>query len=140
MNETVHACCVAIGGRGVLIAGASGRGKSDLALRLIDRGALLVSDDYTMLRADSGRLFGSAPAAIAGQLEVRGVGLVEMRPVPEAPLCLVADLDAEAERLPERRSLSFLGQAIPLVAIAPLEASAPIKLELALDRYGLPAP
>lgn len=140
MSETIHASCVAIGGRGVLIAGASGRGKSDLSLRLIDRGAWLVSDDYTIVRAHEGRLYGSAPPPIAGRIEVRGVGIVELAPTAEAPLCLVVDLDSEPQRLPEPLTRSFLGQELPVVALAALEASAAIKLELALDRYGLPAP
>ena len=140
MTETVHASCVAIGGRGVLIAGGSGRGKSDLALRLVDRGARLVSDDYTRVRAEAGRLYGSAPPRIAGRLEVRGVGIVDMEAVAEAPLCLLADLGAAPDRLPDPRSRSLLGIDLPAIALAALEASAPIKLELALDRYGLPAP
>jgi serine kinase of HPr protein (carbohydrate metabolism regulator) len=61
MSETVHATCVAIDGRGILIRGRSGAGKSDLALRLIDRGARLVSDDYTILAASGGRLRAAAP-------------------------------------------------------------------------------
>jgi serine kinase of HPr protein (carbohydrate metabolism regulator) len=140
VSETVHAGCVALGGRGVLIVGGSGSGKSDLALRLVDRGAGLVSDDYTLLRAKAGRLFASAPATIAGRIEVRGIGLVEKAAVAEAPLCLVVDLDSPPERLPEPRSASFLGIELPAVTLAALEASAPIKLELALDLFGLPAP
>lgn len=140
MSETVHAGCIAIGGRGVLIVGGSGGGKSDLALRLIDRGARLVSDDYTLLRADAGRLFGSAPVTIAGRIEVRGIGLIEVAAIPEAALCLLVDLGSTPERLPEPRSASFLGLDLPAVALAALEASAPIKLEYALDLYGLPAP
>ena len=140
MSETVHASCVAIGGRGVLIGGASGRGKSDLAMRLIDRGARLVSDDYTILCSSGGRLIASAPPAIAGKIEVRGVGLLAMEPLPEAPVCLLADLHAAPERLPEPGAVSFLGLAVPSVALAALEASAPIKLELALASLGLPLP
>ena len=136
--ETVHASCVALGGRGVLILGASGRGKSDLALRLIDRGARLVSDDYTVLSARGGRLLASQPATIAGRIEVRGVGLIELDAVGDVPLCLAVDLDREPERLPEPRQISFLGLSLPAVALAALEASAPLKLEAALTRFGLP--
>mgnify|MGYP006207984755 CR=1 FL=1 len=74
-SETVHTSCIAIGGRAVLIGGRSGRGKSDLALRLIDRGASLVSDDYTVVHRRDGRPVASAPDTIAGKIEVRGVGL-----------------------------------------------------------------
>jgi serine kinase of HPr protein (carbohydrate metabolism regulator) len=138
MSEIVHACCVAIGGRGVLISGASGRGKSDLALRLIDRGARLVSDDYAELRSEGGELIASAPAAIAGRIEVRGVGIVTMDAIPEAPVCLCVDLDASPERLPEPRTVTLLDQSVPAFRLDALEASAPIKVETALRMYGLP--
>lgn len=138
MSEIVHASCVAIGGRAVLLAGASGCGKSDLALRLIDRGAALVSDDYTSLVERGARLFASAPPTITGKIELRGVGVVETPPLAEAPVCLLVDLDAPVERLPEQRLVPLLGLAVPAVALAALEASAPIKVERALDIFGLP--
>lgn len=134
---TVHAGCVAIGGRGILIGGRSGSGKSDLALRLIDRGAKLVSDDYTLLRGEGGRLLVSAPANIAGRIEVRGVGIVPMDAAAEVPLCLFIDLDGVPERLPEPRSVTFLGLTLPSLALSALEASAPIKVETALRLFGL---
>lgn len=139
MIETIHAGCVAIGGRGVLLAGRSGSGKSDLALRLIDRGARLVSDDYTELSPEGGRLIARAPKRIAGKIEVRGVGILEMEAPREAPVSLFIDLDAAPERLPDgtkRRSLA--GVDVPSVALAALEASAPIKVEQALLLFGLP--
>lgn len=137
-SETVHASCVAIGGRAVLIAGRSGSGKSDLALRLIDRGARLVSDDYTLIVRSGEFLLARAPASIAGRIEVRGIGVVPLEPVADAPLCLVADLDAAPERLPEAAERRvFAGIALPVVAIAALEPSAPVKLEMALDLFGL---
>jgi serine kinase of HPr protein (carbohydrate metabolism regulator) len=138
MNETVHATCVAIGGRGVLIGGRSGSGKSDLALRLIDRGAQLVSDDYTELRRVGRRLVARAPPSIAGRMEIRGVGLVEIDAAPEAPVCLFADLDSLPERLPEPTTRRIAGQDVPAIALAALEASAPLKLERALLQFGLP--
>ena len=138
MTNEIHAGCVAIAGRGVLIAGASGRGKSDLALRLIDRGALLVSDDYTLLRVAGDRLIGSAPATIAGRIEIRGVGIVELPTSREIPIALYVDLDATPERLPEPGRIEIRGIALPSLALAALEASAPIKLEQALRLYGLP--
>ncbi|MEA3016413.1 MAG: hypothetical protein QOI38_1135 [Sphingomonadales bacterium] len=140
MSEEIHAGCIAIGGRGVLIAGGSGRGKSDLALRLIDRGARLVSDDYSFLRAEGGRLYASAPPTIAGRIEVRGVGIVEVEALAEAPVCLLVDLDRAPERLPEPGSASLLGLDVPAIGLAALEPSAPIKLELALATFGLPLP
>src|SRR5207237_6122820 len=76
--ETVHASTVALDGRAVLITGPSGSGKSDLALRLLDRGFTLVSDDQTIVRKDGDRLLASAPPTIAGKLEIRGIGIIEM--------------------------------------------------------------
>lgn len=141
MSETVHATCIAIEGRGVLIRGRSGSGKSDLALRLIDRGAALVSDDYTILSKAGGRVVARAPETIAGKLEVRGVGIVEMDPATDVPVCLVADLDRVPDRLPEAAAeATILGTIIPALGLAALEASAPLKLERALLRFGLPLP
>jgi serine kinase of HPr protein (carbohydrate metabolism regulator) len=136
--ETIHASCVAIGGRAVLIAGPSGSGKSDLALRLIDRGAALVSDDYTRLRPDGGRLLAAAPERIEGRMEIRGVGIVAFDPAGEVPVCLFVDLAAAPERLPEPGTRILAGIAIPAIGLSALEASAPIKLEKALQMFGLP--
>jgi serine kinase of HPr protein (carbohydrate metabolism regulator) len=133
----VHASCVAIGGRAVLLAGPSGAGKSDLALRLIDRGARLVSDDYTELEAADGRLIAAAPQSIAGRMEVRGIGIADVQAAVGAPVCLYADLGRMPKRMPEPETIAIEGVEVPMIALAPLEASAPIKLELALDRFGL---
>ena len=139
-SETVHTSCIAIGGRAVLIGGRSGRGKSDLALRLIDRGAALVSDDYTLVRRVGGRLLATAPDTISGKLEVRGVGIVEHPAQSDVPVALFVDLEREVERLPETpETRTIAGVAIPVLGISPLEASAPIKVEAALKRFGLPS-
>jgi serine kinase of HPr protein (carbohydrate metabolism regulator) len=140
VSETVHATCIAIGGRGVLLGGRSGSGKSDLALRLIDRGARLVSDDYTDMHLVDGRLVARAPASIAGRMEIRGVGLVEVEAAMEAPVCLFADLDSPPERLPEAATRRIAGRDVPTIALAALEPSAPLKLERALLLFGLPLP
>jgi hypothetical protein len=137
-DATVHASCVAIGGRGVLLRGASGRGKSDLALRLIDRGAKLVSDDYTELRRSGDRVTARAPERIAGKLEIRGVGIVPFPAQADVPVCLIADLDGVPERMPQPDSESLAGVTVPVLAVAALEPSAPIKIEQALLRFGLP--
>lgn len=137
-SETVHTSCVAIGGRAVLIGGRSGRGKSDLALRLIDRGAALVADDYTFVRRVEGSLLASPPEAIAGKLEVRGVGIVEFPPSREVPVVLFVDLDVEAERLPQAGEQRMVaGVALPVIGLSALEPSAPIKVEAALRLHGL---
>lgn len=136
--ETVHATCVAVDGRGVLITGPSGAGKSDLALRLLDRGFSLVSDDRTCVRLEDGRLVASAPPRIAGKLEVRGIGIVDMEHAPETPLALAVELSNAIERLPEDgRSFSVCGVSLPLVSVDAMTASAPAKVALALDRMGL---
>ena len=137
-SETVHASCVAISGRAVLIGGRSGRGKSDLALRLIDRGAKLVSDDYTFVRRSGETLLASAPDTIRDKIEVRGVGILEFPSDRDVPVALIVDLDLDPTRLPaapEKRSVS--GIAVPVVGLSALEASAPIKVEAALRRFGL---
>jgi serine kinase of HPr protein (carbohydrate metabolism regulator) len=139
-SETVHASAVAIDGRAVLIGGPSGTGKSDLALRLIDRGAVLISDDICEVRRSEGRLLASAPATILGKVEMRGVGIVEMAAVQQVPVALFVDLDRAPERLPEPgETRSLAGIAIPVLRLAGLEGSAPLKVEAALRLIGLPA-
>ena len=135
---TIHATCVAIDGRAVLLIGPSGSGKSDLALRLIDRGAMLVADDRTILAPVDGRLEASVPATIAGQIEVRGVGIVACPPAA-APVALAIRLDGMPERMPPEvlPITDYAGIAVPTLALDGLEASAPIKVELALK--ALPA-
>src|SRR5215469_11833523 len=130
----VHGTSVALEGAGVLLRGPSGSGKSDLALRLIDAGAALVADDQTELRRVSTGLRMSAPTAIAGLLEVRGVGILRVPSVPSAILHLVVTLvpSAAIERLPDPRRCLLLDCTIPEVALAPFEASAAAKLRLAL--------
>jgi len=130
----VHATAVALGSRAVLLRGPSGSGKSDLALRLIDAGARLVADDRSELRREDDAVVVRAPAAIAGLIEVRGVGVFRLDPLPAARLALIVDLVAPdaVERLPEPRFEAVLGLSYPLVALAPFEASAPVKLRLAL--------
>lgn len=132
-RETIHATCVALGGVGVLLHGASGSGKSDLALRLIDRGATLVSDDYTDLRAEDGRLIATAPANIAGLIEIRGLGIVAIDHVDTIPVGLCLLLDSPVERMPPEgfERIDFAGITIPALPLAALEASAPIKVEFA---------
>jgi len=129
----VHGSCVAIDGSGVLLRGPSGRGKSDLALRLIDGGARLVADDRVDLRVSGGMLTASSPVPIAGRLEVRGIGILEVPSAASAPLYLVVDLveREEVERLPEPRTTSFLGIDVPLIRLVALDASAAAKARLA---------
>lgn len=136
-SERIHATCVAIGGRAVLLCGASGAGKSDLALRLIDRGAELVSDDQVLLTRDGDTLRASPPATIAGKIEVRGLGILAMPHRTAMPVSLLVQLDDPITRMPlDARSRTFAGIDVPVIALAALEASAPIKVELALRDIG----
>ena len=130
----VHATTVAIAGRAILLRGAPGAGKSDLGLRLIDAGAELVADDQSELTRRGDAILVRAPRTIAGLIEVRGIGILRLAALAEARLALIADLmpGAAVERLPPRRSEAILGLDIPLVAVAPFEASAAAKLRLAL--------
>ncbi len=137
-SETLHATTVAKDGRAILISGRSGSGKSDLALRLLDRGFVLVSDDQTYLRLSDGKLLAAAPPAIRGKLEVRGIGIVEVEQVDDVAVCLMVEIAGEIERMPEEgRERLILGIRIPLVSIDAQAASAPAKVVLALDLLGL---
>ena len=137
-SETVHASTVASDGRAVLISGPSGSGKSDLALRLLDRGFTLVSDDQTIVRREGDKLIASAPPNIAGKLEIRGIGIVDMEAVSDVPVALYVELTSEIMRLPDdRRERPVLGVNLPLVSVDALTASAASKVALALHRLGL---
>ena len=122
----LHASCAAREGHGVLLLGPSGSGKSDLLLRLLDRGFELVADD----RVDLERGIASAPAAVAGLLEVRGLGLVKLPHLASAPVALAVALGA-GERMPDPQRHEPSG--CPLVHIDPASASAPQRVSLALD-------
>jgi serine kinase of HPr protein (carbohydrate metabolism regulator) len=137
-SETLHASTVALDGRAVLICGPSGSGKSDLALRLLDRGFTLVSDDQTIVRKDGDKLLASAPPTIHGKLEIRGVGIVEMETVADVPLALCVELTSDIQRLPDdSRERLVLDVQLPLISVDAMTASAPSKVALALDRLGL---
>lgn len=115
-GSPLHASAVAIAGKGLLITGGSGSGKSALALALIARGARLVADDRVALQPGPDGVTLSAPSAIAGLVEARGIGLIRLDHTP-APLALIADLDRPPEgRLPAARWRTLLGQACPVLS------------------------
>jgi len=144
----IHATCVVLaraapsfGARhdsGVLIMGRSGAGKSDLALRLIERGAILVSDDRTDLLLTGGSLIARAPANLRGLIEVRGVGIVQVPCAPRTRVALAVSLDGVKSRLPPREDYKApwdLSQPLPLLRIAAFDPSAPAKILLAVAAY-----
>lgn len=133
--EQVHATCIDWGGKGVLLRGPSGSGKSDLALRLIDGGARLIADDRTDLTLRDDAVIATAPGAIAGKMEVRGLGVVTVGFLAETALVLVADLvdPGDIERMPEPAMVELLGRSVALVRLAAFEASAPAKVRAALN-------
>lgn len=111
-----HATAVAVDGRGLLIRGASGRGKSGLALEMMTRGAVLVADDRVIIEQREGSLWLSCPAPLAGMIEARGIGLLRATPNATVRLWAVLDLDsAETARMPQRREIVLHGQRIPLL-------------------------
>ncbi|HEX2591923.1 MAG TPA: HPr kinase/phosphatase C-terminal domain-containing protein [Rhizomicrobium sp.] len=148
----IHATCIRLGKAGkafgapptsgVLILGPSGAGKSDLALRLIERGADLVADDRTDLRIDRGALTASTPANIAGLLEIRGLGIIELPHRPKATISLVVELRPRIERMPVHgrytppAPLKLAANKLPpLIFVNPLEASAPAKVAAAAAAF-----
>jgi serine kinase of HPr protein (carbohydrate metabolism regulator) len=138
---TIHASCVSIGGAAVLLRGPSGSGKSDLALRLIETGsddvrASLIADDQTRLLRAGNHLIASAPPALRGLLEVRGIGPVSRPAAAPAPVALLIVLvpRAEVPRLPEPRFESFLEIAVPGLALHAFDHSATAKVRIALER------
>ena len=136
---TEHGTCVFMGTGGVLLRGRPGAGKSDLALRLLDEGALLVADDRVQLTVQGGAVVARAPDALKGMMEVNGVGLIQVgadRLADEAALRLVVDLvpSGSVERMPPPDSTEVMGVGLPRIDLAPFEASATAKLWLAVGQ------
>lgn len=141
----VHGTCVAHSGRGALLRGAPGSGKSDLALRFISQfggdarrtdGARLVSDDQVLLSRDGDTIVARPPGTIAGQLEVRGVGIIEVSHLERVPLVLIVDL-ADANDIPRLPANPLpcehiLRAPVPVLKLYPFEVSSPVKLKLVL--------
>ena len=152
----MHATCVALDGRGVLLRGPSGAGKSDLALRLISQpvglpaglsapllrpvAARLVADDQVIVWPRAGQLIARAPAPLAGKIEVRGLGIIDVTPVAEIAVALVVDLvpPGDVVRLPDDGlCIEIETISLPIMRLAPFEPSAATKLALALARFAL---
>lgn len=132
--ENLHATAVVLDGRGLLITGPSGAGKSDLAIRLIEAGATLVADDQVLVRQDAGRVLASAPETIAGKLEIRGFGIVDLVHRPEARIDLVIDLKPgrDIERMPDPALRDIAGVPVRVMELDGFEASAIAKIKMIL--------
>jgi HPr kinase/phosphorylase len=129
---------VAIGGRALLIEGPAGRGKSSLALALIDRGATLIGDDGIALTCRAGALWAHPAPATAGLIELRNVGIVTL-PVTEAAVALVLRLAEDAPRFVEcAAAVEIAGVSIPALAFDARIPAAPVRAEYALALHGLP--
>lgn len=135
MAEQLNASCVSINGRGVLLFGPSGSGKSDLALRLIDAGATLVGDDQVMVECRDGNLYVSPCERIEGKIEARGVGILELPYVKAVPAALAIKLShhEDIERMPNPAFFDCLGVQVPLLSLHAFDASTPAKIRLYLS-------
>mgnify|MGYP001169931138 FL=1 len=133
MRQMLHGTAISIGGHAVLIMGESGSGKSDLALRLIDRGAILISDDVVFLETrDNAPILTVAPN-IVGKIEVRGVGIFDVNFIASAPLRLIVQFIDAPDRLPEDIARASIGDyVVPVSRLNPFEHSSAIKVEYAL--------
>lgn len=135
----MHGTCVVVDRMGCLLLGPSGSGKSDLALRLVmDQDAKLVADDQVALTRLGDRLVGTPPDNLAGMLEIRGLGIVNLphRPRAKLGLAVVLVLPDDVERMPEpNEGIEYLGVSLPLLRLAPFEASAPLKVRLATHHW-----
>jgi len=142
--QRIHGTCIVIDGAAVLMRGPSGSGKSDLAYRLItDHNALLVADDQVALQSGEEALHASAPEGWAGQLELRGLGLVTVPHTHSARVALAVDLVGRGEvpRLPDPAYVALLGVEVPLVRLHAFDLSTPVKILVAakhLPRSGFP--
>lgn len=132
--ERIHASCISIGSRGVLLMGKSGSGKSDVALRLMARGGMLVADDQVILSEENGALIASVDPAIRGLIEIHGVGLVKFPVANNIPVRLAVHLVSlqEMEHIPSPQTYETLGVTIPLISIYGFDSSTPDKIYAAL--------
>jgi serine kinase of HPr protein (carbohydrate metabolism regulator) len=125
--------------KGVLIEGPSGAGKSDLALRALGRGFRLVADDRVKLWTSQDQLYGAAPKTLSGLIEARGLGVLAAPTRPFARISMIVQciqMDGAIERTPDPAVRVHMGQALPLICLRPLEASALDKLVRALSLLG----
>ena len=145
LQTILHGTCVSVGGHGVLILGVPGAGKCDLALRLIDQPGLgllarpmrsaLVADDQVVITRQKDRLVASAPQLLKGKLEIRGLGIVGVKPIARVDLALVARLGPRTSiaRMPDTAAFEILGISLPVVDIDATADSAAARLRSAVN-------
>ncbi|MDE2435631.1 MAG: HPr kinase/phosphatase C-terminal domain-containing protein [Sphingomonadales bacterium] len=139
MSLVANVGCVCVAGRGIVIEGPPGSGKSSLALALIDRGATLVGDDGVEIDVREGRAIAAPPPHTAGLIEVRNVGLVSLQTARNAPIALVVRLDSEAPRFVDEPEVTTIaGLQLPLIRLWPDSPVLALRAEVALTRWGLP--
>ena len=132
--KRIHSSSIVIDDNGVLILGDSGSGKSDLALRLIDNGATLISDDISICRKNSNNIYLYCPPEIKGLLEVREIGIITVPFVERIKLRLVVNLKSNNnERFPKDSSYRILGIKIPIINIEGKNSSAVAKIKVKLN-------
>lgn len=136
----IHATTIAIGTKAVILRGAPGSGKSDLALRIIEEKRCgLVADDQTEVYLRNGTVWARCPLALRGRIEVRGLGIVRVDPHAPSRVGLVVDLvqRQEVERMPEQAELQtkVLEQSLPCIKLDPFQASAPARIRAALRHF-----
>jgi HPr kinase/phosphorylase len=142
--HTIHASCVSVNNKAILLLGESGSGKSDLALRLIDRGAQLIADDYTDITANGNILTAAPPQKLEGLLEVRGIGILTLPFIRDIKVEMAINLipRKEVERLPDEQFFdcqTFFGcnqQKIPLLSLHAYDASTPAKIFFSINILG----
>ncbi len=127
----LHATCIAIDQQAVVLMGAAGTGKSDLALRLIDEGAILVADDQVLLHCTGNHLMAAPATSLAGLMEMRHIGLMYLPFIAPVAVALCVDLavlDEKLERLPEKSSILLLDHPVPQLRLPSFAASTPAKI------------
>jgi len=135
----VHGTVVAWRGKGVMLCGPPGSGKSDLAIRLLAEGAVLVADDRVDLSVQRGRVVARTPETLAGKIEARGVGILKVGHQAQTPVSLVVHLRprAEIERLPDLAGEQVGDLSLPSISLHAFDASAPAKIALVLRSIAL---
>ena len=133
-EKQIHGTVIRFRGKGVLIMGKSGMGKSDLALRLLEKGARVVADDVVHLEVREDKLYAFAPPALRNKLEVRGFGIIEVDGLPETQIDMVLSLQKKYDRLPKPHFFEFREIKVPEYVLSAFEDSILLKIRVIIDR------